>query len=130
MRTKHKFRQNSLSLLLHSCVNMFHYLEHKVHCFKAGGLRECCNQWQPLTLDPEIPQMILGRPIELTRTPYQRVAPSERKILDLNEKHLNDTKIKTLLAKGVITPSSQKEGEYISLLFSQGLKRMALSELF
>lgn len=122
MRTKHEFRQNLLSLLFHSCVNMFHYLEHKVHCFKAGGLREYCNQWQALTSDPEILQMISGRPIELTRTPYQRVAPSERKILDLNEKHLNDTKIKTLVAKGVITPSSHKEGEYISPIFTRAKK--------
>ena len=39
-------------------VNMLQYLEHKVHCFKAGGLREYYNQWQALTSDPEILQMI------------------------------------------------------------------------
>ena len=29
-------------------VNMLSYLEHRVHCFKAGGLREHYNQWQAL----------------------------------------------------------------------------------
>ena len=51
-------------------VNMLQFLEHKAHCFKAGGLREYFNQWQALTSDPEILQMILGQPIEFARTPY------------------------------------------------------------
>ena len=39
-------------------VNMLQFLEHKAHCFKAGGLREYFNQRQALTSDPEILQMI------------------------------------------------------------------------
>ena len=100
---------------------MFQYLEHKVLCFKAGGMREYYNQWQALTSDPEILQMILGQPIEFTRTPYQRVAPRE-KILDLDEQRVIDTEINTLLAKGVITPSSHEEGEYISPIFTRAKK--------
>ena len=72
-------------------VNMLQFLEHKAHCFKAGGLGEYFNQWQTLTSDPEILQMILGQPIEFARTPYQRVAPREKKILDLDEQHVIDT---------------------------------------
>ena len=87
---------------------MLKFLEHKVHCFKAGGLREYYNQWQALTSDPEILQMILGQPIEFTRTPYQRVVPREKKILDLDEQHVIDTEIDKLLAKGVITSSSHE----------------------
>ena len=59
--------------------------------------------------------MILGQPIEFTRTPYQRVVPKEKKILDLDEQHVIDTEIYKLLAKSVLTPSSHEEGEYISL---------------
>lgn len=67
---------------------MLQYLEHKIHCFKAGGLREYYNEWQALTSDLEILQMILGQPIEFTRTPYQRVVPKEKKILDLDEQYV------------------------------------------
>lgn len=103
-------------------VNMLQYLEHKVHCFQAEGLREYYNQWQALTSDPEILQMILGQPTELTRTPYQRVVPKEKKILDLDEQYLIDTEIAKLLAKGVLTLSSQEEGEYISPIFTRAKK--------
>ena len=103
-------------------VNMLQLLEHKVNCFKAGGLRAYYNQWQALTSDPKILQMILGQPIEFTRVPYQRVVPKEKKILDLDEKHVIDTEIDKLLAKGVITPSSHKEGEYISPIFTRAKK--------
>ena len=103
-------------------VNMLQFLEHKAHCFKAGGLREYFNQWQALTSDPEILQMILGQPIEFARTPYQRVVPREKKILDLDEQHVIDTEIDKLLAKGAITPSSHEEGEYISPIFTRAKK--------
>ena len=73
--------------------------------------------------------MILGQPIEFIRTPYQRVVPREKKILDLDEQHVIDTEIDKILAKGVITPSNNEEGEYISPIFT-GPKRMALSGLF
>ena len=84
-------------------VKMLQSLEDKAHCFKAGGLREYFNQWQALTSDPEILQMIVGQPIEFARTPYQREVPSEKKIL----------------AKGAITPSSHEEGEYISPILAK-----------
>ena len=83
---------------------MLEYLEHKVHCFKAGGLREYYNQWQALTSEPQILQRILGQPIEFTRTLYQRVGPKEKKILDLDKQHVMDTEIDKLLALGVIIP--------------------------
>ena len=101
---------------------MLQYLEHKVHCFKAVGLREYYNQWQALTSDHEILQMILGQPIEFTRTPYQRVVSKEEKILNLDEQYVIDTEIDKLLAKGVLTPSSHKEGEYISPIFTRAKK--------
>ena len=62
--------------------------------------------------------MILGQPSEFTRTPYQRLAPREKKILDLDKQHVIDTEIDTLFAKGVITPSRHEEGEYISPNFN------------
>ena len=101
---------------------MLQFLENKVHCFKAGGLRECYNQWQALTSDPEILQMILGQPIEFTRTPYQRVVPREKKIFDLDEQHVIDIEIDKLLVKGVITPSSHEKGEYVSPIFTRAKK--------
>lgn len=101
---------------------MLQFLEHKAHCFKAGGLGEYYYQWQALTSDPEILQMILGQPIEFTRTPYQRVVPKEKKILDLDKQHVIDTEIAELLAKGVITPSSHEKGEYISPIFTRAKK--------
>ena len=66
--------------------------------------------------------MILGQPIEFTRTPYQRVVPREKKILDLEEQHVIDIEIDKLLVKGVITPSSHEEGEYISPIFTRAKK--------
>ena len=98
---------------------MLQFLEHKACCFKAGGLIEYYNQWQALTSDREILQMILGQPIEFARTLYQRVVPREKKTLDLDEQHVIDTKIDKLLAKGGITPSSHEEGEYISPFFTR-----------
>ena len=108
-------------------VNMLQFLEHKVHCFKAGGLIAYYNQWQALTSDPEILQMILGQPIEFTRAPYQRVVPKEKKILDLDEQHVIDTEIDKLLAKVLLPQVVMKKGNR-SPLFSLGPKRMALSE--
>ena len=92
-------------------------------------MREYYNQWQALTSDPEILQMILGQPIEFARTPYQRVVPKAKKILDFDEQHVIDTKIDKLLAQGVLTPSSHEEEEYVSPVFTWP-KRMAPSELF
>ena len=66
--------------------------------------------------------MILGQPIEFTRTPYQRVVPRETKILDLDEQHITDTEIDKLLAKGVIIPSSHEQGEYVSPIFTRAKK--------
>ena len=66
--------------------------------------------------------MILGQPIEFITTPYQRVVPREKKILDLDEQHVIDTEIDKILAKGVITPSSNEEGEYISPIFTRAKK--------
>ena len=66
--------------------------------------------------------MILGQPIEFARTPYQRVVPREKKILDLNEQHAIDTEIDKLLAKGAITPSSHEGGEYLSPIFTRAKK--------
>lgn len=103
-------------------VNILQFLEHKVHCFKAGGLREYYYQWQALASDPEILRMILGQPIEFTRTPHQRVVPKKKKILDLDEQHVIDTEIDKLLSKGVITPRSHEEGEYISSVFTRAKK--------
>ena len=103
-------------------VNMLQFVEHKVHCFKAGGLRAYYNQWQALTSDPEILQIILRQPIEFTRAPYLRVVRKEKKILDLDEQHVIDTKTDKLLAKGVITPSSHEEGEYIPPIFTRAKK--------
>ena len=40
--------------------------------------------------------MILGQPIEFTRTPYQRVVPKEKKILYLDEQYVIDTELITL----------------------------------
>ena len=74
-------------------VNMLQYLEHKVYCLKAGGLKQYCNQWQALTSDPEILQTILGQPIEFTGTPYQRVVPREKTVIDLG--HWTWTKLRT-----------------------------------
>ena len=108
---------------------MLQFLENKVHCFKAGGLREYYNQWQALTSDPEILKMILGQPIEFTRAPYQRVVPREKKILDLDEQHVIDIEIDKLV-KGVITPSSHEEGEYISPIFTRGQKGWLFQSYF
>ena len=66
--------------------------------------------------------MILGQPIEFARTPYQRVVPREKKILDLDEQHVIDTEIDKLLAKGALTSSSHEEGEYISPIFTRAKK--------
>ena len=66
--------------------------------------------------------MILGQPIEFTRTPYRRVVPKEKKILDLDEQYVIDTEIDKLLAKGVLTPSSHEEEEYISPVFTRAKK--------
>lgn len=101
---------------------MLQFLEHKVHCFKAGGLKQYYNQWQALTSDLVILQMILGQPIEFTRTPYQRIVPREKTVIDLDEQPVIDTEIDKLLDKGVITPGSHEEGKFICPIFTRAKK--------
>ena len=105
-----------------SQVNMLQYFKSKVDCFKAGRLKEYYAQWQALTSVPEILQMISGQPIEFTHIPYQRVAPKDKEIHDLQEKQVTDIEIGKLLAKEVIVPTTHEEGEYISPIFTRPKK--------
>ena len=105
-----------------SQVNILSYFEAKVTCFKAGGLQKYYKEWQALTSDPEILQMISGQPIEFSHIPYQKGVPKEKTICNLQEKQIISMEIDKLLSKGVIIPTCHEEGEYISPIFTRPKK--------
>ena len=101
---------------------MLSYFEAKVNCFKAGGLQKYYKEWQALTSDPEILQMISGQPIEFSHIPYQKGVPKEKTICNLQEKQIISMEIEKLLSKGVIIPTLREEGEYTSPIFTRPKK--------
>ena len=80
--------------------NILCYFEHKVKYFKAGALRAYYEQWQSLTSDTEILQMISGQPIEFSQMPCQRVAPTEKLSRDAREIKSISTETEKLLKRG------------------------------
>ena len=99
--------------------------------FKAGQIAYAFREWQNLTSDPTILQVVRGVKIEFWpgQSPKQNnVRPSKfsraQQVIVANE-------IQNLLKKGVIKPSAHEPGEFISPIFlrakSDGTHRVILN---
>ena len=106
------------------------YLKIKVSEFQASRLSAYIEQWKLFTSDEFILDMVKGAHIELLSTPIQ-VNDSGEKLFSSQDRLVINSEIKSLLAKGVITPSVTEPGEYISPIFltpkKDGSYRMILN---
>ena len=92
------------------------YLKIKVSEFQAGRLSADVEQWKLFTSDEFILDMVTRTQIKLLSTPIQ-LNGSREKFFSCQDRLVIDSEIKSLLAKGVITPSVTEPGEYISPIF-------------
>ena len=86
--------------------------------FQAGELKHFLPQWEAMTTNPTILQIVTGVKIKLKNS----VAPTQHygscSVL-ISHQHLIqvNAEIDTLLAKGVIIPAAQETEEFISTIF-------------
>lgn len=118
-------------LTLNTLVSYFHY---KVASFKAGRLSLFYDEWQSLTSDTEVLDMISGQKLEFSKVPYQVHIPREKSnntCWDSDQTQTCEVEIQNLLTKGVIVPCEHEHGEYISPIFTtpkkDGSSRMILN---
>ena len=95
---------------------LLEYFTIKVSKFKAGSLPNFVEQWQLLTSDDFILDMVTGAHIEFVSPPTQVDYPKE-KLYSIDERKIFYSEIKSLLAKGVIVPSTPENGEFVSPIF-------------
>ena len=84
---------------------------------KSGGsLQGCLHNWEKLTADPFILQVVKGLRIPFVETPLQEREPHP---YPLNEKEslLVEEEIQTLIQKGAIAKVDHLEGQFVSPLF-------------
>ncbi len=99
--------------------------------FKAGQIAYALHEWQNLTSDPTILQVVRGVKIEFCpdqRPQQDNVRPSN---FNRTQQEIVANEIQNLLKKGVIMPSVLEPGEFISPKFLRtkpdGTHRMILN---
>ena len=86
------------------------------HIPVAGRLKYFIAQWQTLTNDSEVLDMVHGMHIDLIDKPEQNKCPFPIPFSQ-QETAFMDQHVGELLAKGVIKPSFHKPGEFVSTVF-------------
>ena len=85
--------------------------------FQAGKLKHFLPQWQTITTDPSILQIVTGVKIEFINS----VAPTQHygrpSVFNAYQHSIVTEEIDTLLAKRVIIPAAQETGEFVSTIF-------------
>ncbi|CAB4045411.1 Hypothetical predicted protein [Paramuricea clavata] len=98
--------------------------------FKAGNLAAYVKEWQALTSDPEIMEILTGQRIEFSKIPVQSKTLMNVKFTETQTK-LVDHEIGKLLNKGVIVSCTREEGDFVSPIFTRpkmdGTLRMILN---
>ena len=87
-----------------------------VKAFQAGQVSECLHEWEMLTSDPEILQIVNGDTIAFESEPPEKT--SARKCNVSSETKLKmDAEVQGMLNKKIITRTSHERGEYLSPIF-------------
>lgn len=85
--------------------------------FQAGKLKHFLPQWQTITTDPSILQIVTGVKIEFINS----VAPTQHygrpSVFNAYQHSIVTEEIDTLLEKRVIIPAAQETGEFVSTIF-------------
>ena len=85
--------------------------------FQAGKLKHFSPQWQTITTDPSILQIVTGVKIEFINS----VAPTQHygrpSVFNAHQHSIVKEEIDKLLAKRVIIPAAQETGEFVSTIF-------------
>ena len=85
--------------------------------FKAGRIQYYLNEWETISSDRNILDIVKGCKIEFkSNTPHQMKHPKEITFSSV-ETGFIDTEIKRLLDKGVIVPSCHETREFVSAIF-------------
>ena len=105
-------------------------MSHKAQYFHGGNIKHYVEQWQQLTSDPEILDIVTGMHIPFDSKPRQYSLPTQ---IDFSDEELVviDTEIQSLLAKHVIEPCNIEHDDFISTIFvrtkQNGKHRMILN---
>ena len=98
-------------------MDIVHSLVKSQTSFQAGKLKHFLPQWEAITADPTILQIVTGVEIEFKSS----VAPKQHYgrpcVFNSHQHSIVNAEIAKLLAKGVIIPAAQETEEFISTIF-------------
>ena len=98
-------------------IDIVHSLVKSQTSFQAGMLKHFLPQWEAITADPTILQIVTGVKIEFKSS----VAPTQHygrpSVFNSHQHSIVNAEIDKLLAKGVIIPVAQETEEFISTTF-------------
>ena len=84
--------------------------------FMAGRIKYFIKNWEELTTDSFILNVVMGCKIDLLHTPHQHYFPNEKKFSG-KEKLFVQEELAKLLHKHVIIPSKHEKDEFVSTIF-------------
>ena len=98
-------------------IDIVHSLVKSQTSFRAGKLKHFLPQWEAITADPTILQIVTEVKIEFKSS----VAPTQHygrpSAFNSHQHSIVNAEIDTLLAEGVVTPAAQETEEFISTIF-------------
>ena len=84
--------------------------------YRAGNIANVFSEWQKITDDPYILQLVKGSKIDFVKLPFQTYIPNSCKF-SASEIKIVKSEIQILLQKGVIKKSLHEKGQFISTIF-------------
>ena len=92
-------------------------LEQRSTELSAGQIRHCLSQWEEMTDDKEILNMVKGVDVDFCETEI----PSQESVVQMHfsqeQTKAVDTELQVLLSKGVVVPCSHSSDEYVPPIF-------------
>jgi hypothetical protein len=105
----------------------------QIASFQAGRIAKFYAEWQKITSDPEILDMVRGTHIEFSTIPAQFRVPQQSSKFTQVEVTVIEAEISSLLSKGVIVHTNHEPNEFISPIFirpkKDGTSRMILMNM-
>ena len=102
----------------------------QINHFKGGRLAHFCHEWEKITSDREILDIVRGQRIEFDTEPFQNSPRSQSKFTDAEQAVIR-SEISKLVNKSVIVRTQHEPGEFISSVFvrpkKDGTNRMILN---